>query len=132
MEYEYKYGLHDSRINKVDFKNDTLTLSFDEGAYNLDSNGRETEKTTSCKLVITLRDKNIEDISQYVTVSKTRKGRVKEISFDDLLSLLKKNYFEIDNDYYSYFNNAILLRGYIAKYSVAIEITDIQKMEFVF
>lgn len=127
-----KYGLHDSKINKIEFKNDTLTLSFDEGLYNLDSNGKETNLTSSCKCTIVLRDKNIDDISHYVTVSKTRKGKVKDISFGDLLSLLKKNCYNIDCDYYSYFTNAIMLKGYIDKYLVEIVITDIQTMDFVF
>lgn len=128
----YKYGLHDCIISKVNFENSILSLSFNKGVYYLDNENKELSLSPSCICNLTLPELHFDDIVEYITINKKRKNRVVEISYQKLCKMLENNYMSIDNDYYSFFNNSLLLKGFIGKYQVEIEITDIVKREFVF
>lgn len=127
-----KYGLHDSEITKIEFTNSMISLYFDKGVYNLDGEGKEQSLSPSCKCNITLPIYNVKDIPSYLVIHKKWKNKIVEISYDSLCKMLEKNYFSIDYDFYSYFANAVLLKGFVGKYALEFLITDIQNMELVF
>lgn len=125
------YGLHDCKISKIEYKESAFEFYFDSGVYLLDNIGKETNLTSKCKMVLTLED-YIDREDQVLYIVKMRKNRYKELSFSKLCEMLNKNALDIENDFYSDFDNAILFKGYIDRYGIELTITDIKQTDFIF
>ncbi len=65
-------------------------------------------------------------------IFKKRKNTVKELKFDNFKKMLNDNIFSIDGNYYSDFNNSILLKGFLKKFQLEITIFDIDKISINF
>lgn len=48
----YRFGLHDTEISGVAFVNGGVLLLLEDGVYFLDEVGKETNKTSSCKIFL--------------------------------------------------------------------------------
>ena len=127
-----QYGLHDTTINKIISNKTGIELYFESGVYLLDEQGRETELSDPCRMVISINRFDSTQMFEHITVTKIRKSKATEMNFSDFLKLVEKNVFEIDMDYYSFFGHSILLKGYCGQYGIELTITEIEKAEYRF
>lgn len=131
-EYLYKYGLHDCVVEKIYVQNNALVFCFNTGIYNLNEKGKETTKTTSCLMFLEIEDLKIEQMWEYIEISKINKNRISEIDYEEFIGEVEKFKFEIMENYLSYFGNSILLEGYTSKNRYQIKVSEISKIEFNF
>ena len=127
-----QFGLHDTTINKVELKNNSIVFDFHNGVYLYDFNRKLTKKTEPCSMNVFINDFNIEKAYEHVEIKQIYKSKIKEIIFQDFLKLLNKNYFQVYLDYYSFFANSILLIGTIQKHEIQIKITEVDRITFDF
>lgn len=127
-----KYALHDTEISKVVYNNNfKITFCFKTGIYLLNQIGKEAEKTQQCVLDIFLRS-NADPCLNFIEVKKFYKSRHKDIEFKDFIKLIEKNCFEVISEYYSFFDNSILLKGFIGKYGIELIISEIENITYSF
>lgn len=128
----FKYGLHDTEINAIEFVNGKINLIFNTGVYKLNEEGKETEKTSKC--IVALEISGFDKISpwKHITVYKVRKNKFKEISLNDFCEMLKDNEFKIYLDYYCIFAKSMLLKGSLGKFGIEITLTEIEKVTYNF
>lgn len=127
---KYIYGLHDTDLTEIRIEDSCIVLNFPAGVYELDTNGKELSLTSMCKMVLHLRYS--QNILDNICITKRKKDRTRDITFYELENMLSKCCFEIENNYYSEFDNSMLLKGYIGLYNVELIITDIIKYDFLF
>lgn len=128
----HNYCLHDAQANRIKVFNDGLLIEFDHGVYNVDKNGKEINLTDKCKLHISIKGFNSGQSYQHIQIYKCNNTQRVEIELEEFIRLLEKSSYDIDNAYWSSFNNCLLLIGYIEKYNVELFISDIQKISYDF
>ncbi|HBD06039.1 MAG TPA: hypothetical protein DCY93_01335 [Firmicutes bacterium] len=67
-EYLYKYGLHDTVVDKIYVQGDELVFCFDSGIYILDENGKEMEKTSKCLMCIKIEGFDIKKAFEHIEI----------------------------------------------------------------
>ena len=127
-----KYALHDTQINSIVCNNEGIEFHFAQGVYFLNEQGKEGERSSSCRMVITIGDFDSRRMYEHVTVMKSGKSKISEIAFAEFLKLLEKDSFVVDIDYYSFFGASILLKGYCGKFNIEFTITEVDKVEYLF
>lgn len=132
--YEYlnKYSLHDSVVNSVEIVNNNIIFCFDSGIYKLNSFGKQTSLTTSCKMIIGIENLNIEKSWEYIDIKRIYKGKVVDIEFSKFSNLIHEHKWDLDIHFYSSFCNTILLKGYVSKYNFELSMSNVRKIEFLF
>ena len=120
-----KYGFHDTSVTDVKAEADTFILSFESGVYCLDKNGKETNLTPYCQIVIKFSDKHID---QHVIIEQRYKGNYHEINISDFFLSVENNKFDIVIDYYSPFAKSIVLSGYVGKYQMNLVLSEIDEV----
>lgn len=127
------YGLHDTEINEISVTDEGIELFFDGGVYRLDGCGKETTLTQKCSLLIAIRDFDRNDLFGHIEIVLHENKRVKEITLMRLRDMLKDaGPIILDLDFYSYFSDAMLLKGHIGKNKIEITVSEIEKTEFLF
>ena len=121
-----RFILHDTTINKIIVKTGVLVLCFENGAYLLDDHNKFYNKADPCEIEIYIDNLDIRKLYQHINVRMIRKGKIKEIEFDSFLTLLSKNKLNVDIDYYSYFARSLLIKGFVRKFEILLEITEIK------
>ena len=130
--YFYKYGLHDCKANALSFANGDFIFDFSDGVYALDEKGREKEVTQRCKLVVSLEEIYKKDFRNHISVFYRKKKKAIDLSIEKAMQLIQKFKFDIDANFYTPFCSTILLKGYIGKSMCEIEISEVEKIEFIF
>ena len=130
--YLYQYGLHDCKANALSFVNGDFIFDFPFGVYALDQSGHEKEVTQRCKLIVSLKEIYKDDFFNHISISCQKKKKAIDISFERTVQLIQKFGFDIDINFYAPFCNTILLKGYIGKSMCEIEISEVEKIEFIF
>ena len=132
-EYLYKYGLHDCKLNKMEIKNGILCLYFNQGVYELNEDGKETSLTGSCILSMQLAEiSNSLNLSEQIDVVKISKGKKFDVEYETFEKILNKFEFDVAINYYSYFCNTIMLKGYIRSAEYEITIPMVRRVSFEF
>lgn len=130
-DYIYQYCLHDCLLNSIRTDYQKIMLRFDSGIYLLDNEGKETELTESCEMVLNLEFAGCNDFDAHIIITRQRKKKILDVTFSDLIRSVQKNAFEIENCFCSNFNNALLLKGYIGNWQYDIIISEIEEMQLV-
>ena len=125
-----EYGLHDTTVNDILIEEYGLTLLFRDGVYLLNDEGKETRLSKSCAMHVYVEDFDSARLFEHCSFYKYHKNRFSEIEFADIKKLLLKNSFHVDLDFYSPFARAILIRGYIGKYMIEVQISEVKSIEF--
>ena len=102
----FKYGYHDTRINKIEVSDDKLVFFFEEGLYTLDEDGKEQTLTGPIALEVSMDTENAFDS---ISVTELKGHRVKYSWKYDNEKILKELPLEVSNLYFSQFDNEILL-----------------------
>ncbi len=131
-EYLNKYSLHDSVVDDVKIVNNDIVFCFQSGIYELNSLGKQTNLTTSCKMIVNIESLNIEKLWEYIDIKRLYRGKVVEMDFWQFSTFVHEHKWDLDIHFYSRFCNTILLKGYVSKYNIELSISDISKIEFLF
>lgn len=127
-----QYGLHDTKIDRITLEGNSIIFEFDNGVYGLSASGKEMALTGKCSLKITVDIASTAELENYVNVCRSLKNRTKELTITELTELVDKYCFNVDNLYFSVFNNEVLIVGGIGKYGIEIYISDILQAEYIF
>lgn len=107
-----KYGLHDSACNSIFLENERVCFIFNFGIYELFSNGKEKNLTDPCKMIVSLDIETSQRVHQFISVNQILRGEFNEIDCEDFFQIVANSRFEIENYFFSPFNNTMLLIGY--------------------
>ena len=129
-EYLYKYGLHDCIINNISCEKNQVTFAFNSGVYNLDLSGKEISLTSACKLIIEIDSQDLNNVCNYVITRKIMKNKCLEVALNDLINMINDFYFEVEINYYSHFNDTLLIKGSIKNEFYEITISNVNKIQF--
>ena len=121
MYFHNRYALHDTQITNISVANDLIDLEFRNGIYNLDSTNKETDLTKCCHVLIQISDPNIDNC---VEIIKIKKSKLHYISLAELREMMTHSVFEVELDFYSNFNNAFMLIGYIACHKIVFTVHE--------
>ena len=127
-----QYGLHDTKIDRITPEGNSIVFEFDNGVYSLSASGKEIALTGKCSLKITADIAATAELENYVNIRRSLKNRTKELTITELTELVDKYGFNVDNLYFSVFNNEVLIVGGIGKYGIEIYISDILQAEYIF
>ena len=127
-----QYGLHDTKIDRIILDGNSIVFEFDNGVYSLSAFGKEMELTGKCRLKIAIDIAAIAELENYVNIRRSFRNRTKELKINELTGLVDKYGFNVDNLYFSAFNNEVLIVGGIGRYGIEIYISDILRTEYIF
>jgi len=127
-----KYGLHDCTVDTLWIEKNKLVLQFNTGVYELDSTGTEKHKTSPCKMFISLHNLNENKIWEHVQITRTRKSKIREIPYNKFVETVAKQKMDISINFFSPFNNTVLLKGYMQDGKYDIVISETISIELVF
>ena len=128
----FKYGLHDSIIDKIFIQSNMLLLLFNFGIYKLNENGKETTKTSRCTICIEVEGLNNDNICEHIQIYKIHKNKIKEIEYEKFAQAVNSSGFNIDSTYLSCLENNILLEVYILKNQYQVKISECVNIELNF
>ena len=129
-----KYELHDSQINDISVFENKIVLSFSEGFWELDTNGKKFSQKQNSKIIFNIDNEFSVPIEDFISIRiSKRKNIFKSISLRDFKNLLKKSPFDVDMEYNCDFSNRKFLQLYSNKIRVLIEIfiEDIKSVEYI-
>ena len=128
-----KYSLHESIIQKIKCENGKLTFVFspDDG-YSLFNREKNILEPPMHDAVMEFRmDGLTEDTAEcYLELTLQSKKHVKYIDFPMLCKMLEKNEFRVYKEYISYWDNVLLIVGYIKNWELLCEINGIDDVIF--
>lgn len=127
-----KYILHDTKVNSIICNSDGVELCFEKGVYVLNEQGKASELSGPCRMVISIKFFDRDKMYEHISVTKTKKSKEKYIEYADFLQLVEKYSFEIYIDYYSFFAEAILLTGNCGENAIRFEITEVENVKYIF
>ena len=104
----FKYGFHDTYIDLINISDEFIDLFFKNGLYELDENGTETVLTLPIKMRVFINNKYFIG-TDVCTVEKVYPS-YKSIDLDDFLKIITNKLIDVDNVFYSRFNQTILLK----------------------
>ena len=131
-EYLNKYSLHDSIVDDVKIVNNDIVFCFQSGIYELNSLGKQTNLTTSCKMIVNIESLNIEKLWEYIDIKRIYKGKVVDMDFLQFSTFVHEHKWDLDMYFCSNFCNTILLKGYASKYYFELSVSNIRNIEFLF
>ena len=129
-----KYELHDSQISDILIGKNKIVLSFSEGFWELDANGKESSQKQNSKIIFNIDNEFSVPIEDFISIRiSKRKNIFKSISLRDFKKLLKKSPFDVDMEYNCDFSSRKFLQLYSNKIRVLIEIfiEDIKSAEYI-
>lgn len=125
------FWLHESSVSQIDCEDSQLVFNFNRGFWN-----DKHEQLEKCKLIVKIQYLEVNSVNSFVSIQKSvvKKNCIlsKSISFSQLEKLLQKSEFEVETEYYSEFERAMLIVGRISKYRIDMKITDIDELIFLF
>lgn len=127
-----QYGLHDTKIDRITLEGNSIIFEFNDGVYGLSTFEKEMELTGKCRLKIAVDIAETAELENYVNIRRSFKNRTKELTIKELTGFVDKYGFNVDNLYFSAFNNEVLIVGGIGKYGIEIYISDILQAEYIF
>ena len=129
-----KYELHDSQINDISVCENKIVLSFSEGFWELDTDGKESSQKHNSKIIFNIDNEFSVPIEDFISIRiSKRKNIFKSISLREFKKLLKKSPFDVDMEYNCDFSSRKFLQLYSNKIRVSIEIfiADIKSAEYI-
>lgn len=128
----YKFGLHDTCITGIEVKQNEIRFSFSNGVYKLDASGKEISLTGKSTLVITVNNSWTSNPFDVLNIDFFSKNGSLYIDSEDIESIVKKEKLEIQNIYYSRFNNTILFDSGNSKGNYLIRVEYCVDVEYMF
>ena len=134
-----KYELHDRQINDILIYGNKIVLSFSEGFWELDTNGKESSQKQNSKIIFNIDNEFSVPIEDFISIRiSKRKNVFKPLSLRDFKKLIKKSPFDVDMEYNCDFSSRKFLQLY-SKYSnsnkiralVEIFIEEIKTVEYI-
>ncbi len=128
----FEYGLHDTKIENIEVKENQLVLTFPNGVYALNAFGKETVLTGQCHLTITVDQAFCANIYDLIDIAFAAKSRRVLLDAEEIASLAGKEKLSVHNVWYSRFNSAVLFDCGNSKGNYYITIEQCAKIAYVF
>ena len=128
----FKYGFHDCAIDCITVLEGKMELVFPSGVYMLNCDGKETDLTKQCKVVLEVEKLKPASIWKYVDIRLISPCGIREMEFEEFVNLIKTDSFQVDMQFYSFFCNTILIRGYVSTDKYEIVISNVQEISIIF
>ena len=128
-----KYQLHDSRINKIELGEDTITFTFSQGFWTTDEHGKMNEQLKNCKTVFEINRNDI-PIEDFISIRISKKvGVYKTISLEKFMGLLNKSPFDVYLEYNCDFASSKMFQMHSNHLRVSAEIfiEEIKNVEYI-
>ena len=126
MKYELhdrKYELHDSQINDILIDGNKIVLSFSEGFWELDTNGKESSQKQNSKIIFNIDNEFSVPIEYFISIRISKRKKVfKPLSLRDFKKLIKKSPFDVNMEYNCLFSSSKFLQLYSNKIGALVEI----------
>jgi hypothetical protein len=129
-----KYELHDSQIIDILIGKNKIVLSFSEGFWELDTNGKESSQKQNSKIIFNIDNEFSVPIEDFISIRiSKRKNVFKPLSLRDFKKLIKKSPFDVDMEYNCVFSSRKFLQLYSNKIRALVEIfiEDIKSVEYI-
>ena len=129
-----KYELHDSQISDILIGENKIVLSFSEGFWELDTNGKEYSQKQNSKIIFNIDNEFSVPIEDFISIRiSKRKNVFKPLSLRDFKKLIKKSPFDVDMEYNCDFSSRKFLQLYSNKIRALVEIfiEDIKSVEYI-
>lgn len=129
-----KYELHDSQINNILIDENKIVLSFSEGFWELDTNGKEASQKQNSKIIFNIDNEFSVPIEDFISIRiSKRKNVFKPLSLRDFKKLIKKSPFDVYMEYNCVFSSRKFLQLYSNKIRALVEIfiEDIKSVEYI-
>ena len=129
-----KYELHDSQINDILIDENKIVLSFSEGFWELDTNGKESSQKQNAKIIFNIDNEFSVPIEYFISIRiSKRKNVFKPLSLRNLKKLIKKSPFDVHMEYNCVFSSRKFLQLYSNKIRALVEIfiEDIKSVEYI-
>ena len=111
-----KYELHDSQINDILIDGNKIVLSFSEGFWELDTNGKESSQKQNSKIIFNIDNEFSVPIEDFISIRiSKRKNVFKPLSLRDFKKLIKKSPFDVYMEYNCVFSSRKFLQLYSNK-----------------
>lgn len=108
-----KYQLHDSQIDNLSIMQNKIVLSFSEGFWEIDINGKQISQKQNSKLVFNINNRCSIPIENFISIRVSKKKNVfKPIHLRKFMAFLKKSPFGVDMEYDCTFANRKMLQLY--------------------
>ena len=120
-----QYILHDSSVNSIITQDTTLQFLFKEGYFDMNH-----QQYSNCSMSLIIEKLRCFPIDSVCYIEERKGKRISTLTFASFTKLVKKYAFVIESEYYSLFENAILLLGNIKNKFICIKITDIDSISF--
>ena len=129
-----KYELHDSQISDILIGKNKIVLSFSEGFWELDTNGKESSQKQNSKIIFNIDNEFSVPIEDFISIRiSKRKNVFKPLSLRDFKKLIKKSPFDVYMEYNCVFSSRKFLQLYSNKIRALVEIfiEDIKSVEYI-
>lgn len=126
FEQLFQYGFHDTEIYSIDGEGLEIRLTFENGIYLLDENGKET--ILSKPMQVVLKINSCFDSFEEAFEIREYEKKVKYLDYLTLKKYLQKDTFGISMVYYSKFSNCILFDGGSCKKQIMFSIEGIDEI----
>ena len=129
-----KYELHDSQINDILIDGNKIVLSFSEGFWELDTNGKESSQKQNSKIIFNIDNEFSVPIEDFISIRiSKRKNVFKPLSLRDFKKLIKKSPFDVYMEYNCVFSSRKFLQLHSNKIRALVEIfiEDIKSVEYI-
>lgn len=128
----FKYGLHDTKVNIITVKDNTINLFFNNGVYLINDSGKEMSQTSDCTMYIEVTNLDASKMWQHIEILKSRRRRISEIRFEQFVADVQKHGFSVLMGFYSPFCNTLLLKGYTPNGHYDVTISEINSIDYIF
>ncbi len=126
----FSYGYHGTNINAIKIDSNILTISFNDGVYELDDQGKETNLTLTVDMLITVDINSLKFGHFPIDILKFH-NKCRYIEVEKIQEKLQKYPFEIFSVYYSKFDSIILFEGSINNETFIMKIFECVEVNFI-
>lgn len=119
------FFLHESSIEKICCEEHNIIFYFKKGFW--DENHIQ---KNNCRMVIQVDGMTDRSIDSFFDVIRNKRGKKRYVQFCWLQKQLKKYDYGVELEYYSEFEQSLLLEGFINGETIYIKITDINNISF--
>lgn len=129
FEQLFQYGYHDTEISSIDGEGLEIRLTFDNGIYLTDENGKETVLSKPMQVILRIDSYYFDSFAEALEIREYGE-KVKYLDYSTLKKYSQKESFEIAMCYYSRFDNCILFDGGLLKKNIMFSIEGINEIIF--
>lgn len=123
-----RFCLHDSKVSKMEFVDGNLTLTFSEGFWGKNEQGKLVKQYRKCKIIYKFMIPEDRELNLDIYRETTRKR--KEIKFNKFSELVNKYGFRIYREFRCSFTTQLILEGNINRETYSLMTQEIEEIVY--